>query len=168
VKLPFIVKTPIPPRSPEPIPISIEEVEELKVTIAQLNKEKEKLQAIILKATQENCTLKWEGVWKDKIIESINKRLRLEEDERRKVHGCLGGANSQLKHKNQERDELLDRAHELRELSKRSQVEGNKLKEELEDAKQHITNMVNEYEGYVLSERLQKEALERALVRSQL
>jgi hypothetical protein len=43
VKLPFIVKTPIPPRSHEPIPISIEEVEELKVTIAQLNKEKEEL-----------------------------------------------------------------------------------------------------------------------------
>jgi hypothetical protein len=62
VKLPFIVKTPIPPRSPEPIPISIEEVEELKVTIAQLNKEKEELQAILLKATQENCMLKWEGV----------------------------------------------------------------------------------------------------------
>jgi hypothetical protein len=27
--------------------------------------------------------------------------------------------------------------------------------------------MVNEYEGYVLSERLQKEAVERALVRGQ-
>jgi len=52
------------------------------------------------------------------------------------VHGCFGGENSQLKHKNQERDELLDRAHKLRELWKRSQVKGNKLKEELEDAKQ--------------------------------
>ncbi|PNX72258.1 hypothetical protein L195_g028148, partial [Trifolium pratense] len=43
VKLPFIVKAPIPRRSPEPIPISIEEADELKSTNAQLNKEKEEL-----------------------------------------------------------------------------------------------------------------------------
>ncbi|MCH85591.1 hypothetical protein A2U01_0006439, partial [Trifolium medium] len=51
--------------SPEPIPISIEEADELKSTIAQLNKEKEELQASLLKATQENCELKWEEVRKD-------------------------------------------------------------------------------------------------------
>jgi len=111
VKLPFIVKTPIPPRFPEPIPISIEEADDLKATIAQLNKAKEEMQATLLKATQENCKLKMEGLRKDKIIESSNKRLRLEEDEKRRVQDCLGGANSQLKHKNKERDELLDRAH---------------------------------------------------------
>lgn len=54
MKLPFIVKAPIPPRSLEPIPISIEEANELKATIAQLNKEKEELQAILLKSTKEN------------------------------------------------------------------------------------------------------------------
>ncbi|MCH85592.1 hypothetical protein A2U01_0006440, partial [Trifolium medium] len=97
VKLPFIVKALIPPWSPEPIPISIEEADELKATIAQLNKEKEEL------------------------------------------------------------------ADELRELWKRSEVEGKKLKEELEDAKQQLNSMANEYKGYVLSERLQKEAVERTL-----
>jgi hypothetical protein len=84
------------------------------------------------------------------------------------VQGWLGGANSQLKYKNQERDERLDRAQELRELWKRSQVEGNKLKEGLKDAKQQLNIMVNEYEGYVLSEKLQKEAVERAHASSQL
>ena len=154
VKLPFIVKTPIPPRSPEPIPISIEEADDLKATIAQLNKEKEEMQATLLKATQENCKLKMEGLRKDEIIESNNKRIRLEKDEKRRVQDCLGGANSQLKHKNKEHDELLDRAHQLRKLWTESQVEGRKLKEDLEDAKQQLNSMANEHEGYVLSERL--------------
>jgi len=95
------------------------------------------MQETLLKATQENCELNREGVRKDEIIESSNKRLRLED--------CLGGANSQLKHKNKERDELLDRAHQLRELWTESQVEGRKLKEDLEDAKQQLDSMANEY-----------------------
>jgi hypothetical protein len=167
VKLPFIVKTPIPPKSPEPIPISIEEADELKATIAQLNKEKEELQASLLKATQENCELKWERVQKDKIIEDSNKRLRIEGDEGLKVRNCLGGANSQLKHKNKERDELLSITYKLKDQWEKSQVDVKELKEELENARQHLNNMVNEYEGYVSSERLQREALERTLVRSQ-
>ncbi|WJX45870.1 hypothetical protein P8452_32719 [Trifolium repens] len=167
VKLPFIVKTHIPPKSPEPIPISIEEADELKATIAQLNKEKEELQASLLKATQENCELKWERVQKDKVVEGSNKRLRIEEDERRKVRDCLGGANSQLKHKNKERDELLSIAYKLKDQWEKSQVDVKELKEELKNARQHLNNMVNEYEGYVSSERLQREALERTIVRSQ-
>lgn len=75
-------QSPYSTQAPEHIPISIEEADDLKATIAQLNKEKEELQAILLKPIQENCELKWEGVRKDKIIESSNKRLRLEEDER--------------------------------------------------------------------------------------
>ncbi|WJX13363.1 hypothetical protein P8452_03758 [Trifolium repens] len=150
-----------------PIPISIEEADELKATIAQLNKEKEELQASLLKATQENCELKWERVQKDKVIEGSNKRLRIEEDEGCKVRDCLGGANSQLKHKNKERDELLSIAYKLKEQWEKSQVDVKDLKEELENIRQHLNNMVNEYEGYVSNERLQREALERKLVRSQ-
>ncbi|KAK2444227.1 hypothetical protein QL285_015269 [Trifolium repens] len=167
VKLPFIVKAPILPKSPEPIPISIEEADELKATIAQLNKEKEALQARLLKATKENCELKWERIQKDKVIEGSNKRLRIEEDEGRKVRDCFGGANSQLKHKNKERDELLSIAYMLKGQWEKSQVDVNELKEELENVSQHLNNMVNLYEGYVSSERLQREALERTLVRSQ-
>jgi DNA repair exonuclease SbcCD ATPase subunit len=79
----------------------------------------------------------------------------------------LGGANSQLKHKNKERDELLSIAYKLKDQWEKSQVDVKELKEELENARQHLNNMVNEYEGYVSSERLQREALERTLVRSQ-
>ncbi|WJX60679.1 hypothetical protein P8452_45859 [Trifolium repens] len=144
-----------------------QEADELKATIAQLNKEKEELQASLLKATQENCELKWERVQKDKIIEDSNKRLRIEGNEGLKVRNCLGGANSQLKHKNKERDELLSIAYKLKDQWEKSQVDVKELKEELENARQHLNNMVNEYEGYVSSERLQREALERTLVRSQ-
>ncbi|WJX24349.1 hypothetical protein P8452_13465 [Trifolium repens] len=144
-----------------------QEADELKATIAQLNKEKEELQASLLKATQENSELKWEKVQKDKIIEGSNKRLRIEEDEGRKVRDCLGGANSQLKHKNKERDELLSIAYKLKGQWEKSQVDVKELKEELENVRQHLNNMVNEYEGYVSSERLQRETLERTLVRSQ-
>ncbi|WJX34037.1 hypothetical protein P8452_22188 [Trifolium repens] len=158
---------PIPPKSAEPVPIAIEEADELKATIAQLNKEKEELQVSLFKDTQENCELKWEKVQKDKIIEGSNKRLRIEEDEGRKVLDCLGGANSQLKHKNIERDELLSIAYKLKDQWEKSQVDVKELKEELENVRQHLNNMVNEYEGYVSSERLQREALERTLVRSQ-
>ncbi|WJX33933.1 hypothetical protein P8452_22095 [Trifolium repens] len=165
--LALLVYAPIPPKSPEPIPISIEEADELKATIARLNKEKEELQASLFKDTQENCELKWERVQKDKVIEGSNKRLRIEMDEGRKVRDCLGGANSQLKHKNKERDELLSIAYKLKDQWEKSQVDVRELKEELENARQHLNNMVNEYEGYVSSERLQREGLERKLVRSQ-
>ena len=96
MKLPFIVKDHIPLRPPRPIPISIEEADELKATIAQLNKEKEELQAILLKATQENCELKREGIRKDKIIESSNKRLSLEEDEKTQGARMFGWSNGYL------------------------------------------------------------------------
>ncbi|WJX95004.1 hypothetical protein P8452_76370 [Trifolium repens] len=129
--------------------------------------QKEELQASLLKVTQENCELKWERVQKDKVIEDRNKRLRIEGDEGRKVRDCLGGANSQLKHKNKERDELLSIAYKLKDQWEKSQVDVKELKEELENARQHLNNMMNEYEGYVSSERLQREALERTLVRSQ-
>ncbi|GAU51825.1 hypothetical protein TSUD_416110 [Trifolium subterraneum] len=157
----------IPPGSPEPIPISIEEIDQFKAAIQQLNKEKEELQASLLKATQENCELKREGIQKDKVIGDIGERLRLEEGEILKLRGCLGGANSQLKKKNQERDEILHKAYKLKEYWEKSQGEGSKLREELEEAKQEFHSMANKYEGYAMREKLQKEAMERALTRSQ-
>ncbi|GAU51436.1 hypothetical protein TSUD_413360 [Trifolium subterraneum] len=156
VKLPFIIKAPIPPRPSGPIPISIEEADQLKATIAQLNKEKEELQA----STQENCELKQERIQKDKIIKDINKRVSLKEEERLKVRECLRGANSQLEKKNQE-------LHHLKGEWKKSQVNGSELREELEGAKRELNGMVSKYEEHVWRERLKKEAMERALARSQ-
>lgn len=45
VNFPFTIELPTLPTSPEPIPISIEEVDKLKPTILRLEKEKEGLQA---------------------------------------------------------------------------------------------------------------------------
>ncbi|GAU33701.1 hypothetical protein TSUD_148520 [Trifolium subterraneum] len=96
----------------------------------------------------------------DKIIEDINKRVSLKEEERLKVRECLRGANSQLEKKNQE-------LHHLKGEWKKSQVNGSELREELEGAKRDLNGMVSKYEEHVWRERLKKEAIERELARNQ-
>lgn len=76
VKLPFSIKVPPRPASPDPVPISLKEVEDLKSIIAKLEREKEKLQSEFNKATGETMVLKRKVTKKRKCWIKVGKRTR--------------------------------------------------------------------------------------------
>jgi regulator of replication initiation timing len=105
--LSFLLEPPTQQGSSEPIPISVEEVEELKETILKLEKEKEDLQTKLEKTTQENKELRWENTRKEQIIEESNKRLKVEEFKKTMVKDGLKSASEDLEARNRQYNEAI-------------------------------------------------------------
>ncbi|XP_050888723.1 uncharacterized protein LOC127093868 [Lathyrus oleraceus] len=85
VKLPFILDPPTQPPPPEPIPISIEEVEALRATIARLGREKEELQISLQQVSNERNKMKWELERKMAQLEETEEKVDKEEHKRKKM-----------------------------------------------------------------------------------
>ncbi|KAI5402314.1 hypothetical protein KIW84_050069 [Lathyrus oleraceus] len=60
IKMPFVIRTPIPLPEPKLTHVPIEEMEELKTTMAKLEKENEELQTKLQQTTNEKNNMKWE------------------------------------------------------------------------------------------------------------
>lgn len=60
IKMSFIIRIPVPLPEPKPTHIPIEEVRELKATMARLEKENEELKLKLQQVTNEKNTIKWE------------------------------------------------------------------------------------------------------------
>ena len=78
VKIPFLGRAPSLPIPQEPLPMSIEETEALKATVARLREEKEELDDKLLRAIQEKNAFRREGEEKDQIIRDLRRDLKLE------------------------------------------------------------------------------------------
>ncbi|XP_050919755.1 uncharacterized protein LOC127137325 [Lathyrus oleraceus] len=96
VKLPFSIEIPLKSTSPEPVPVSLEEVEELRAMVAKLGKEKEDLQSELYKETRENMILKRKSNQRKELLEESRKKNRIEQDLKERVLECLDQANSGL------------------------------------------------------------------------
>ena len=96
VKLPFSIEIPLRSTSPEPIPVSLEEVEELRAMVAKLGKEKDDLQSELYKETGKNMILKRKSNQRKELLEESRKKNRIEQDLKERVLECLDQANSGL------------------------------------------------------------------------
>ncbi|PNX76871.1 hypothetical protein L195_g032830 [Trifolium pratense] len=86
IKLPFVMITSVRPPSPEPITtITIEEADELKAKIAELQDQNEELQSKHLQAIRENVRLKIDLKDKEKSLQESTKRFDESEAKRRKI-----------------------------------------------------------------------------------
>ncbi|XP_050915319.1 uncharacterized protein LOC127130335 [Lathyrus oleraceus] len=104
VKLSFILDPPTQPPPPEPIPVSIEEVEALKATIARLGQENEELHINLQQVSNERNEMKWELERKKAQLEATEEKVYKEEHKRKKVKVgieqadlCLETIKEQLK-----------------------------------------------------------------------
>ncbi|XP_050877860.1 uncharacterized protein LOC127081672 [Lathyrus oleraceus] len=96
VKLPFSIEITLKSTSPEPVPDSLEEVEELRAMVAKLGKEKEDLQSELYKETGENMILKRKSNQMKELLEESRKKNRIEKDLKERVLECLDRADSGL------------------------------------------------------------------------
>ncbi|KAI5436967.1 hypothetical protein KIW84_023190 [Lathyrus oleraceus] len=96
VKLPFSIEIPLRSTSPEPVPVSLEEVEELRAMVAKLGKEKDDLQSELYKETGKNMILKRKSNQRKELLEESRKKNRIEQDLKERVLECLDQADSGL------------------------------------------------------------------------
>lgn len=77
MKLPFSIEIPPRPISPEPVPVSLKEVEELRATLARLEKQKEELQSNLNEATRENMVLKRKSDQRKEMLAKSQKKNKV-------------------------------------------------------------------------------------------
>ncbi|CAK8561578.1 unnamed protein product [Lathyrus sativus] len=107
VKLPFSIEAPPKLTTPQPVPVSVEEVEEMRVKIAQLGKENKDLQVKLQNVTNEKNHMRYEIERKDKRIEEMGSKINEEKGKRKRTKVCINQADSCL----ESLKEQLDHAH---------------------------------------------------------
>ena len=164
--LPFHSTLPLQ-ETPECVPITNEEVEELRAILSKSEEEKNQLQEKLEKALQDNRDLRTENTLKGKFIEKSNKRIKMEEKSKLNIQHCLRGANEELEGRNQERDEAIDNAHMWRELWTKSLVAEKNMQRELTDLKGFHEKMMVKHENQIKHDRRNKGIMEEMLLEHQ-
>ncbi|KAI5384239.1 hypothetical protein KIW84_071301 [Lathyrus oleraceus] len=96
-----LFEIPLKSTSPEPVPVSLEEVEELRAMVAKLGKEKDDLQSELYKETRKNMILKRKSNQRKsnqmkELLEESRKKNRIEQDLKERVLECLDQVDSGL------------------------------------------------------------------------
>ncbi|KAI5384513.1 hypothetical protein KIW84_071495 [Lathyrus oleraceus] len=85
IKMPFVIRTPIPLPEPKLTHVPIEEMEELKTTMAKLEKENEELQTKLQQTINEKNNMKWELERKEAQLQAHVEKFNKEEHKRKKI-----------------------------------------------------------------------------------
>ncbi|KAI5387078.1 hypothetical protein KIW84_073291 [Lathyrus oleraceus] len=85
IKMPFVIRTPIPLPEPKLTHVPIEEMEELKTTVAKLEKENEELQTKLQQTINEKNNMKWELERKEAQLQAHVEKFNKEEHKRKKI-----------------------------------------------------------------------------------
>ncbi|XP_050908879.1 uncharacterized protein LOC127122616 [Lathyrus oleraceus] len=85
IKMSFVIRAPVPLPEPKLTHVSIEEVEELKTTMAKLEKENEELKIKLRQIINEKNTMKWELERKDAQLQARVEKFNKEEHKRKKI-----------------------------------------------------------------------------------
>src|SRR4030042_2165491 len=140
VKLPFLVKAPAVPLPSVPAPVSIEEADELKATIARLQKEKEDVEADLLKVNRENFKLKQNEARNKETIRDLRKDLETEKEAKLRVDDVLEGTTAVARTRNKQIRSLELRSGGALILWDKALAEKAKLKEKFEVERQGFRN----------------------------
>jgi hypothetical protein len=97
IKLPFLIVPSAQPSSSEPIPISIEEVNELKKTISRLEKEKEGIENDLYQVSYERNKLKFNLNKERKRLKRTEEMAKEEKGKKEQVGDCVRGATEEAR-----------------------------------------------------------------------
>ncbi|KAI5403843.1 hypothetical protein KIW84_051118 [Lathyrus oleraceus] len=85
IKMPFVIRTPIPLPEPKLTHVPIEELEELKTIMAKLEKENEELQTKLQQTINEKNNMKWDLERKEAQLQAHVEKFNKEEHKRKKI-----------------------------------------------------------------------------------
>lgn len=91
IKLTFIISPPLWPTSPDPVPISHKEVDELRTFVLRLEQEKEELQVSLNKVSYERNELRFNLNQNDKHLKEREATVEDEKKKRKRVSDYLVG-----------------------------------------------------------------------------
>ncbi|KAI5431579.1 hypothetical protein KIW84_035675 [Lathyrus oleraceus] len=100
IKLPFVIDPTYLPDIPDPIPVSIEEVDSLKETIVRLEKDKESLEHSLYDTTYKNNQVSYDLEQRDKQLLENREELQAERSKRQKTLGGLFSTEVEFKNIN--------------------------------------------------------------------
>jgi archaellum component FlaC len=163
IKLPFIIIPSTQPSSPKPVPVSIEEVNELRATISRLEKEEQGVENDLHQVSYERNKLKFDlGKAKEK-LERTEEMAREEKGKRERVSVCLAGATEESQKHKQWLDQANKEVHNLRGLWEQTLRGKSQMKETLEARIQDLTTLLQESQALASKEQRLRENAERKI-----
>jgi chromosome segregation ATPase len=163
IKLPFLIVPSAQPSSSEPIPISIEEVNELKATISRLEKEKEGIENDLYQVSYERNKLKFNLNKERKRLKRTEEMAKEEKGKKEQVGDCLRGATEEARKHTYLLDQANKEIHSLRSLWEQTLKGKNKMKEDFEVRILDITTSLQESQTIAVNERHLRKDIERIL-----
>ncbi|KAI5396864.1 hypothetical protein KIW84_062915 [Lathyrus oleraceus] len=165
IKMPFVIRMPIPLPEPKLTHVPIEEMEELKATMAKLEKENEELQTKLQQTINEKNNMKWELERKEAQLQAHVEKFNKEEHKRKKIKmgleqadHCLDTLKGQLR---QTQKECQDNEHWWHLATKENKTIRDTLGAQIKE----LTNSVRQAKAEVDQERrLKKIATEASRV----
>jgi septal ring factor EnvC (AmiA/AmiB activator) len=120
IKLPFVLVPSTQPSFPEPVSISIEEVNDLRATINRLGKVKEEVENKLYQVSYERNKLNFDLNKAKKRIEKIEEIAKEEKEKKERVSAGLAGATKETQKHKRWWEEAIKEVHTLRGLSEKT------------------------------------------------
>ncbi|XP_050877928.1 uncharacterized protein LOC127081751 [Lathyrus oleraceus] len=161
IQLPYILKAPALPKTPEPEPILPEDMEKLVTKVKELEVENAELRIQMNRVILENQNLKEERKGKAQELEDSNKRARLLEDQKDDLDHILLGSTSVIRTRKEELKKAEYRICELGRLLDKSLMDKKEIKLDFEAQIRDLREALKKCEEKLSREILQKEEAER-------
>lgn len=161
IQLPYILKAPAFPKTPEPEPILPEDMEKLVTKVKELEVENAELRIQMNRVILENQNLKEERKGKAQELEDNNKRARLLEDQKDDLDHILLGSTSVIRTRKEELKKAEYRICELGRLLDKSLMDKKEIKLDFEAQIRDLRDALKKCEEKLSREILQKEEAER-------
>jgi len=161
IQLPYILKAPAFPKTPEPEPILPEDMEKLATKVKELELENTELRIQMNRVILENQNLKEERKGKAQELEDSNKRARLLEDQKDDLDHILLGSTSVIRTRKEELKKAEYRICELGRLLDKSLMDKKEIKLDFEAQIRDLRDALKKCEEKLSREILQKEEAER-------
>ncbi|MCI12417.1 hypothetical protein A2U01_0033521, partial [Trifolium medium] len=161
IKLPFAISTPARPLSPEPITtIPIEEADELKAKIVELQDKNEELQSKHLQVVGEVARLKRDLENKEKSLQGSRKRFKESKEKRMKIGEGLDSAGANLIAKNRELEKVIHSNGELEKFGKLASEAQEKWRLKYQEQAQKVWELDKWYKERLQTENIQSQEFE--------
>ncbi|WJX71853.1 hypothetical protein P8452_55799 [Trifolium repens] len=163
IGLPFIYVPSSQPSPLNPVPTSVEEVDELKATIELLEKEKEDLQQKLHQTSYERNKFKFHFEEKKK---QLNKSKEMVEEERAKkerADECLEGVTNKIRERNDRLDQAWKEIKDWKDRWNRTLKERKEMREGFEAQILNLTAILKESQTIASNERQLREEADRKL-----